>query len=329
MSMKLFTFCVFIGKHSKNGLLKMLDVLISSLDKNVIDYELIVYTNFYIKLDNEKIKIREYYDESEMINRKLSSSNYCEICKESGDMICCDEKQCDFSIHPKCARLSHIEQIETLLCKKCFSPNGFCKYKDPWLNLSFNKINLYNDLYNETGIDYTWIDLDTYVATDISYINDYPAFFIETGGHGIKPWYFFHYNKEYWTQEKNYIQGNVWKLNRTHYTNIMNLYKKLLDNKLFPMYDLQDIFNYYVLHENADIIILGKTLKKETLNGLAMWSKDRQTHPTSETLALMYYDENNILRTSYHPDKEIHFVSFVMLHILQLLEDENFKRLFG
>jgi len=279
MSVKLFTFCVFIGKNSEHGLLKMLDILISSLDKNVIDYELIVYTNFNIKINNEKIKIREYYDESEMINSKLSTN--------------------------------------------------YCKYKDPWLNLSFNKINLYNDLYNETGVDYTWIDLDTYVATDISYINDYPAFFIETGGHGTKPWYFFHFNKDYWTQEKNYIQGNVWKLNRTHYTNIMNLYKKLLDNKLFPIYDLQDIFNYYVLHENADIIILGKTLKKETLNGLAMWSKDEQDHPTSKTISLMYYDENNILRTSYHPDKEIHFVSFVMARVLQLLEDENFKRLFG
>ena len=35
--------------------------------------------------------------------------------------------------------------------------------------MSFNKLNIYKDLYDNTGINYIWIDLDTIITTIMLY----------------------------------------------------------------------------------------------------------------------------------------------------------------
>ena len=322
MTINLFTFCVDIDKHTQDELRSVLSLLVSSLDKNVKNYELIVYTNFDLNLEHKLVKIRKYYDNTPIKERKLitSSNEFCKICKLPGELDKCDGKMCDVQFHKNCLKVED-KDIEVAFCPNCFPPKGFFKFKNKWLNLSFNKINLYNDLYNETGINYTWIDLDTYVTSDISYINNIDAFFVENGGLSDEKWFLFMERRDYAVTTNRYIQGNVWKLNRTHYTNIMNLYEELLENKMYPQYDLQDIFNFYVHFKGVDVPIL------DGLNGLAIWYEKKHEGPNSEALAKFYYDENGILRTSYHPDKEIHFVSFVMHKLLTLMNDENFKNL--
>ena len=48
-----------------------------------------------------------------------------------------------------------------------------------FLNLSFNKINIYKDLYDEFKMNFVWIDLDTFICSDISYLDDLPNIFLE------------------------------------------------------------------------------------------------------------------------------------------------------
>lgn len=61
----LFTFCVYIGRHSKSDLLKVLNLLINSLDKHKNNYELQIFTNFDLNLDRQNIIINEYFDKNE------------------------------------------------------------------------------------------------------------------------------------------------------------------------------------------------------------------------------------------------------------------------
>ena len=60
-----FSFCCLIGKQKKNELLYALNLLIKSLNKYVIDYKFIVYTNFDLKIENSNIEIRNYYNHQE------------------------------------------------------------------------------------------------------------------------------------------------------------------------------------------------------------------------------------------------------------------------
>jgi hypothetical protein len=57
-----FSFCCLIGKQTKNELLFALNLLIKSLNKYVIKYKFIIYTNFDLKIENSNIKIRKYYN---------------------------------------------------------------------------------------------------------------------------------------------------------------------------------------------------------------------------------------------------------------------------
>lgn len=81
-------------------------------------------------------------------------------------------------------------------------------YDNAWLNLSFNKINIYKDLHDEFNRDFCWIDLDTIICQDISYINDLSNVFIENGGTCLTKNLLFLNNKSITVPRNRYIQGN-------------------------------------------------------------------------------------------------------------------------
>ena len=51
----LYTFCVFIDRHSKEELVYALNLLLKSLDIYVKEYKLIIYTNFNFTINNKSI----------------------------------------------------------------------------------------------------------------------------------------------------------------------------------------------------------------------------------------------------------------------------------
>lgn len=186
-------------------------------------------------------------------------------------------------------------------------------YNSGFLNLSFNKIYLYKDLYDLYKIDYIWIDLDTIVTYDISYVNNIPECFIEIGGICENNNILFTNNNTIFVPKNRYIQGNFWKLNITLYNELMECFKELTERGLILRLDLQDLFSYYIYikHEgnSKDICILGNNYLQNTLNGLAMWDKRGITHAT-ETGLRNFSFENKILKSKLYPEKEIHLISF-------------------
>jgi hypothetical protein len=217
-----YTFCCNINRHSEENLTKYLDLLLSSIHKNIPSYKLLCFSNFKNTLnkniDNKyNVEYRDYYDKQKI---KL--------------------------------------------------------YNDKWINLSFNKINIYKDLNDEFNTDFIWVDLDTIICHDITYINDLSNVFIENGGHCKNKNVLFNNNNTITVPRNKYIQGNFWKININLYNNLMNTLNNLLNKNLVLRYDLQDLFTYYIYIQNNNnyqgINILGNNIQKNTINGLSIWS---------------------------------------------------------
>lgn len=204
-------------------------------------------------------------------------------------------------------------------------------FDDQWLNLSYNKINIYKDLHDEFHEDFIWIDLDTLITHDISYLDSLSNVFVDNGGSSCNENGLFTNNQTIHVLRKNYIQGNFWKLNIDLYHQLMNVLEIIKQQQLQLRYDLQDLFNYYLyIHQKGNLTginILGKTCFNQTLNGLAQWDARGTTHATLNGLKNMYYDKG-CLRSKFYPDKEIHILSFTFNNIKQLCATKEFKTLF-
>jgi hypothetical protein len=283
--LKLFTFCVFINRHSKINLIKSLIILLNSLKEHILNYELICYINFEFdkKIFNDyNIVFKKYYTKDKLYNNN-------KIIKKNTKL-----------------------------------------YYD-WLNLSYNKINIYKDLYDEYKTDYIWVDLDTIVVSDITYLNKFNNFFIINGGSSNKKMNLFTNSQNYFVNLNDYIQGNIWKLNIELYDELMILLNELKNMKLILKYDLQDLFNYYVYIKNNinKVNIIGKTVKLNVLYGLCIWSKIGNTHATENGLNNLYYDNDYILKSNYYNDYEIHIISLTFFTMNKIWNKIKFKEIFN
>ena len=203
---------------------------------------------------------------------------------------------------------------------------------DKWKELSFNKINIYKDLHNEFKKDFTWLDLDTIVMYDISYFNNYDNIFIVNGGISNKPQTLFKNNKKYSIVRKDYIQGNVWKINLSIYDKLIKcLNIDIKKRKLILKYDLQDLFNYYIYYKDkySNYNLLGKNFKKNILNGLAVWENPKKTasnHGDIQGIKNLYI-KNDVLKTRYYPKYDIHIISITFFKLNKLKDQKDFKNI--
>ena len=206
----------------------------------------------------------------------------------------------------------------------------------PWLNLSFNKIYIYKDLHDEFKEDYTWIDLDTIVVGDISYIDTVSDLFLEHGGQGFKKqWYPFRNNRNFFLPQARQIQGNLWKLNIGLYHRLMDWHKIIQKKKLVLSFDTQDLFNTYIyIRTNGtpppNIHILGLNYRTNTLNGLGIWSRPGSSsskHPSRYSLAQLYRDTHGRMRSKLHPTKKIDILSFTFITLRQTWNTREFRNL--
>ena len=81
------------------------------------------------------------------------------------------------------------------------------------------------------------------------------------------------------------------EINIKLYNNLIKTLNYLLKKKVKLRYDLQDLFTWYIykkdrklypsikkLIDAKNINILGRNIRLDTLNGLAVWSKEGNTH---------------------------------------------------
>ena len=108
--------------------------------------------------------------------------------------------------------------------------------------------------------------------------------------------------------------------------------REIEEKGLYLEYDAQSLFNYHIYCKNKMCInnfnILGLNYKKNIISGLTVWSKIGNTHATTEGLKNLYV-ENNILKSKYYPEKDIHIVSFTFYTLQQISNLPIFKEKFN
>ena len=200
-------------------------------------------------------------------------------------------------------------------------------YNDKWLNLSFNKINIFKDLYDEFNESYIWIDLDTYIVHNIDYINDLSHAFTIIGGNGTNSCKLFT-NADICVVRQDYIQGDFWKLSIELYNDLMITLESVKEQKLQLEYDLQSLYNYHIYIKNnyQNFNILGKNMYSDYLYGLSVWNEKSNAHPSIEGLKKLWYEDGN-LKSGFN-NKEIHILSFTFFTLKKLKDTLYFKKLF-
>tara|TARA_R110000765_G_scaffold217304_1_gene321933 strand:+ start:138 stop:968 length:831 start_codon:yes stop_codon:yes gene_type:complete len=195
-----------------------------------------------------------------------------------------------------------------------------------WLNLSWNKINIYKDLNDEFGNDYAWVDLDTIFCADVSYLNDLDNYFIVTGGSIEKPHIIFNNDDSFTVPYKNYIQGNFWKLNKQLYAKMMDIFNLLKHRGLQLQYDGQSLFNYCYHYLNYDLNLLGGNVYKDTIYGLGLWTMPQERTVSNAKIYDLIFNEG-VMYFKDLPHNPLHIWSFTSHSYSSLSNTKAFNKL--
>ena len=253
-SLRLFTFCFYIGKNTYHELVRMLYVLSMSLDRFHPDFFLVVYHNLGITIDDPRVMCREWG-----------------VTGGGGDaerlLLAADG--CDGNVWVEGSAV-----------------------RNRWHKLSFNKIHMFKMLYVEYGgACFTWIDLDTIVLADLSYLNGVDNYFVMHGGAASDRTHDVLVGGDggvLWAiPERLYIQGSFWKLNLALYDEVLRLDLLFRENGVRLKYDLQSIFAvmawggggcpFYdgVSRASSDgggrMLVIGENFMPGVMNGLGVW----------------------------------------------------------
>ena len=313
-SLKLFTFCFYIGKNTYQELVRMLYVLLASLDKFHPDFFLVVYHNLGITIDDSRVRMVRGFGRG---FRPPATGLVCEVSGKSAVYIDCQSKLTgDLSTIPSLGGGTPL-LLEAAGCDGNVWIEGSA-VRNRWHKLSFNKIYVFKNLYDEYGgVCFTWIDLDTIVLADLSYLNDgVDNYFVmhggavsdrmhdvlvggggAGGGGGRVIWAI---------PERMYIQGSFWKLNLSLYHEVLRLDSLFRENGVRLKYDLQSIFAvmawggglcpFYdgVSRASSDgsMLVIGENFRPGVMNGLGVWDTTDGVgnHVNMSSLALMRWE---------------------------------------
>ena len=329
-TLKLFTFCFYIGKNSYQELVRMLFVLVASLDQFHPDFFLVVYHNVGLTFDDPRVECRKW-----------------EVKDGDGERLLLEAAGCDGNVWVEGSAV-----------------------RNRWHKLSFNKIHVFKSLYDEYGGEcFTWIDLDTIVLADLSYLDAVDNYFVIHGGRSERT----HEvlcrgggggggGGVIWAvPERMYIQGSFWKLNLSLYHEILRLDLLFRENGVVLKYDLQSIFAVMAWGgggegggvsraDDGSMLVIGYNYRPDVMNGLGVWDTKDGTgnHVNTSSLAEMRWggsaplrrDQTNdsasggegmgVFYTTMYHDKEVHIrsLTFDSFFMSNVSGSSDFARLF-
>ena len=264
-TLKLFTFCFYIGKNSYQELVRMLFVLVASLDQFHPDFFLVVYHNVGLTFEDPRVECRKW-----------------EVKDGDGERLLLEAAGCDGNVWVEGSAV-----------------------RNRWHKLSFNKIHVFKNLYDEYGGEcFTWIDLDTIVLADLSYLDAVDNYFVIHGGKSERTHEVLcRGGGVIWAvPERMYIQGSFWKLNLSLYHEILRLDLLFRENGVVLKYDLQSIFAVMAWGgggegggvsraDDGSMLVIGYNYRPDVMNGLGVWDTKDGTgnHVNTSSLADFYW----------------------------------------
>ena len=336
-SLKLFTFCFYIGKNTYHELVRMLYVLLASLDRFHPDFFLVVYHNLGITIDDPRVRMVNGFGGG--------GGGGVKDGRRDAERLLLDAEGCDGNVW-----------VEGSVVR------------NRWHKLSFNKIHVFKNLYDEYGGEcFTWIDLDTIVLADLSYLRGVDNYFVVHGGavsgrrmHDVLVG---SGGSVLWAiPERTYIQGSFWKLNLSLYHEVLRLDALFRENGVALKYDLQSIFAVMAWGgggvcpfydggsrvSDGSMLVIGENFMPWVMNGLGVWDTMNGVGNHVNTSALANFrwgggdgggggggsghelTERLSFRTMMYPDKEIHILSltFDSFFMSNVSGTSDFARLF-
>jgi hypothetical protein len=192
-----------------------------------------------------------------------------------------------------------------------------------WHNLSTFKLKAISQNVNEKGEPPMWIDLDTIVCRNIDHLVNYPNFFIMQGTEDERLFEIF---PGVSVVNKNYIQGNIWKLSPELFCIFTEMWAGF-ERK--PNYDLQGMFNYgYHFKELKEkMLILGRDIDADTVNGLDVVHPVLLRHPSIGELRgrLRMDDHDRLIQVP--TDRKLQFFSFTFFTLSEFVRGNLFAQL--
>lgn len=185
------------------------------------------------------------------------------------------------------------------------------KYKDSWINLSYNKIVAAENILKQYD-SVLWIDLDTIVCKDISYINNLDNFFIKNNsGDQIQ-----YINNQYSVKNKDWMMGHVWKVNQK----TINSFKKIEQQVEEPRYDIQDYFT--IMDQlGEEKMFFANEVSKDTVSTFEIYPD--LTHPSPEVFNDSCKMQDNKI-FSKQLNKQVEFLPFTF-NKLEINLSNNFN----
>jgi hypothetical protein len=195
-------------------------------------------------------------------------------------------------------------------------------YKDFWLNLSCHKFTVIKE-HLQSGFAPIWIDLDTIVCKNLNHLTKYDNFFIMHGTNDERPFYLFESRKDLFVKNKDYIQGNIWKLTNELASYFTTLWESFVEK---PAFDLQGMYNfaYHLKGMNATMRILGKDFDTDTVNGIDIVNTEKIYSPTIDLLkdSIISDVDGNIIQKS--TGKKVQFFTFTFFTLKEFLKHGQF-----
>jgi hypothetical protein len=292
-ALKLFTFCFYIGKNTYQELVRMLYVLLASLERFHPDFFLVVYHNLGIEIDDPRVMCRRWG-----------------VKGGDDERLLLDADGCDGNVWVEGSAV-----------------------RNRWYKLNFNRVHAFKNLYDEyNGECFTWIDLDTVVVADLSYLGLVDNYFIFHGGGGgggsggsggVERMHDVLVGPDggvIWSiPERLYIHGSFWKLNLSLYHEVLRLDSVFRENGVKLKYDVQSIFAVMARGGGGDgdgdgggygrcpfydgpsrassdgggsMLVIGDNFMPYVMNGLGVWdTKDSiGNHVNTDSLVEMRWE---------------------------------------
>ena len=195
------------------------------------------------------------------------------------------------------------------------------EYLYHWLNLSFHKLITVDKMTTDTE-SYIWIDLDTIICRNVDHLVNYKSFFIIQETEDVTPFEIIKNTLS--IPNKDYIQGNIWKLDRKLLTSALS-YWNTLNPK--PEYDGQGLFNlmYHFNVYKPHMPILGRDVDVGTINGLEIQNYKIIKHDGEQDLRDNLYMTDEGIIMDKRSDKQVQFFSFIFVVYQMYLRDNLFS----
>ncbi len=333
-ALKLFTFCFYIGKNTYHELVHMLFILISSLNRFHPDFFLVVYHNLGITIDDPRVRMTDCIGggvpppatEATLVSRGGVKGETADCIGGGVPPPATEATLVSRGGVPPPATADCIGggvkggDYKLLLEAEGCDGNVWVEgsaVRNRWHKLSFNKIHVFKNLYDEYGgACFTWIDLDTIVVADLSYLGLVDNYFVNHGGDGggrthdvlLGPG-----GDVLWTiPEPMYIHGSFWKLNLSLYYEVLRLDALFREKGVVLKYDLQSIFAVMAWGgggacpfydgvsrvSDGSMLVIGENFMPGVMNGLGVWDTKNGVgnHVNMEALANMRWGVSVPLR---------------------------------